>query len=97
MRIAASVASVVAVPALMDGSILINVESSLALVTAEIFAPASTRLATIMRFDAFVCAAEDAVDAMDDGVVERVSFSWRTGELERRWFDWFDSAPLLIG
>jgi len=97
MRIAASVASVVAVPASMDGSILINVDSSLALVTAAIFAPASTRLATSMRFDAFVCAAEDAVDAVGDGAVERVSFSCRTGELERRWVDWFDSAPLLIG
>jgi hypothetical protein len=93
MRIAASVASVVAVPESTDGSILIIVDSSLALVTAEIFAPGSTRLATTMRFDAFVCA----VDAMGDGAVERVSFSLGTGELERRWVDWFDSAPLLIG
>jgi hypothetical protein len=94
MRIAASVASVVAVPESTDGSILIIVDSSLALVTAEIFAPGSTRLATTMRFDAFVCAAEDAADAMGAVVV---SFSLGTGELERRWVDWFDSAPLLIG
>ena len=54
----ASVASVVVVPTSAEGSILINVESSLALVTAAIVAPASMRLATARRLAAFVWAGE---------------------------------------